>query len=335
MEFIALDSQYVLSELPLFRNNTLPDKLYHYTSIYALKNILETNSLWVTNSKFLNDSTEIKYGYNLICKIAEELKKEKKLSDDFYMLIIDNLNYLIDSKLNGIYVFSLAKEKDSLLLWSNYSNFEGYNLGINVKDFLQQVEKYGEISGAKKSFNVSMDTEIYMRTVTLKEDLIQTDKYFNDKNEFFMSYNEVIYDKEKQIEYIKYILTNVNTYYMKHYDEKYLKKLQRFTGSLLMELYNVLLFFKEPAFKQEEEYRIIFIKNNSSKEFKNHRILNGSFIPYIELRFKESNFPLDSLSIGPRNNSDIALIGLKSFLHKNNFNINKINLYNSKIPLRY
>ena len=38
---------------------SLPDELYHYTGIYGLRGIIESQTLWATHYKYLNDSEEI------------------------------------------------------------------------------------------------------------------------------------------------------------------------------------------------------------------------------------------------------------------------------------
>ena len=39
---------------------SLPDELYHYTGIHGLKGIVESQTLWATHYKYLNDAEEIR-----------------------------------------------------------------------------------------------------------------------------------------------------------------------------------------------------------------------------------------------------------------------------------
>lgn len=50
----------------------LPPVLYHYTTAKGLLGILQTGQLWATNSRFLNDPTEIEYATKLFRRVAEE-----------------------------------------------------------------------------------------------------------------------------------------------------------------------------------------------------------------------------------------------------------------------
>ncbi len=40
---------------------SLPDELYHYTGIHGLKGIVESQTLWATHYKYLNDAEEIRH----------------------------------------------------------------------------------------------------------------------------------------------------------------------------------------------------------------------------------------------------------------------------------
>ena len=101
--------------------------------------------------------------------------------------------------------------------------------------------------------------------------------------------------------------------------------------------YNVQL-SKNKSFIQEEEHRLIVTikEEKDRKKFVQFRPHNGAFIPYIELCFEE-NFPIESVTIGPRNNIDIAEKGLKMFLMSLGYKVGKsgVEIIKSNIPLRY
>ena len=59
----------------------VPDILYHYTTSDGLLGILKDNCFWLTNAYYLNDSTEIKYGNEIIKKIIED--RESKYNDEY------------------------------------------------------------------------------------------------------------------------------------------------------------------------------------------------------------------------------------------------------------
>jgi hypothetical protein len=56
--------------------------LYHYTTADGLKGIVENDELWATSAYYLNDSTEIMYGYQLIDEALEVWRKKANPRED-------------------------------------------------------------------------------------------------------------------------------------------------------------------------------------------------------------------------------------------------------------
>lgn len=56
-------------------------KLYHYTNGIGANGILKSNSLWVTHSNFLDDTTEIKYISVVLEGVILYLNQNKELYD--------------------------------------------------------------------------------------------------------------------------------------------------------------------------------------------------------------------------------------------------------------
>lgn len=105
--------------------------------------------------------------------------------------------------------------------------------------------------------------------------------------------------------------------------------------------------FKNPIFSQDEEYRIIF-NVNKRLDVIQYRSSNGVFLPYIEVKFEsglennEKRLPIDGITIGPKNNLDIAKKGLELFLNSKGYKTvsndrkqGKIYIKKSEVPLRY
>ncbi|BBH24141.1 hypothetical protein Back11_54860 [Paenibacillus baekrokdamisoli] len=100
-------------------------------------------------------------------------------------------------------------------------------------------------------------------------------------------------------------------------------------------------FFKDPCFSHEEEYRVVFfqhdIDHNEAKY--NQKVLfrekSGIITPYIEVRPLTSSkkLPIQSITIGPKNNVDNAQVGLEFLLIKQGYD--SISVERSRIPLRY
>ena len=98
------------------------------------------------------------------------------------------------------------------------------------------------------------------------------------------------------------------------------------------------MFFKKACFEGEHEYRFVFMCIHSDECEKMHsnekqffRIKDGVFIPYTKQKITLLDC-IDTILVGPKNNSDIAVKGLQYFFANKKVNIN---IAKSEMPLRY
>lgn len=287
----------------LISNYEKINKLCHYTSAEALRSILENNSLWMTHINYMNDSEEIFYAIELIESCLENITNKyvvKRISD-----FIEKLKH--EKIIKDAFLLSLSCDNDSTSLWNNYSKNGGYNI----------------------SFNSSFWDEIKLSHLCFGGVELTKSNPENDSKSYKYSYmfKKVIYDDYEQIKRINIIIKAMVDLVDK--DEKDLKtKL-----SLLEEyLFNEIYFYKRSGHNSESEYRfmIYFLNKETSKSFIKHRILNGSFVPYIELKLNKNYF--DYITIGPRHNMDFVQNGLKSYLECDN---KDIEVKTSNLKLRY
>ncbi|MDF2819878.1 MAG: hypothetical protein K0R15_319 [Clostridiales bacterium] len=108
--------------------------VFHYTSAFALENILKGRKLWITKSDFLNDETEYKYDIELSKTIFKE-KRYKYINDNMF----HEIEKQIKSNLKRSFIFSTSRNTDSINLWSNYSNNDGYCIGFNLEDMEKRI----------------------------------------------------------------------------------------------------------------------------------------------------------------------------------------------------
>jgi hypothetical protein len=55
------------------KNQTKPTTIYHYTNFESLKGILESRCLWLTNYRYLNDSSEINYSCDEVLELIQRI----------------------------------------------------------------------------------------------------------------------------------------------------------------------------------------------------------------------------------------------------------------------
>ena len=264
---------------------------------------MESGTIRFSNALYLNDKEEVTYSYKLIFNLIDEMPELNqrlfsKIKNHFYTKYTNIINGSDDFGYKyEYYTISFSTESDNLTLWNNYAkgqNYTGYNIGFCKKDLIADMVKIG----------------------------------------FNSVYGNIIYDKKKQITVLKIIFEKWNKQY-----EKALKntKNQDKLADTLFELIDILsvisLFFKNPHFKDEKEYRIIFINNSGANFAKQTKICekNGLFIPYIEYKFLKKT--VSSINIGPTLEESIFYTSTCRML--SNFGYEKKTVNRSKIPLRF
>ncbi|MFT3844520.1 MAG: DUF2971 domain-containing protein [Lacibacter sp.] len=108
--------------------STTPSRLYHYCSIESLYHIVKSRSIWLSNSRQMNDSDEniwIEKYFPIIYDYFKEAKYAKLLSDSIDI-------YKWNS--NPPFIFCLSANKDLLSQWRAYSeDGHGVSIGFNIK----------------------------------------------------------------------------------------------------------------------------------------------------------------------------------------------------------
>ncbi|HIX28499.1 MAG TPA: DUF2971 domain-containing protein [Candidatus Blautia stercoravium] len=287
------------------------EKIFHYTDLRALKGMVTEQSFWVTKSDFLNDKYEFRYAYKVIRKVCEKMIP----GEENRHLVISGLKHqleMIDNVmenrvLSGWYVLSFSRQRDSLLLWTEFGKSQGYCLEFEYSSLADSLE-----SG------------------------IMLDGY-------------VIYEKEQQKKLIEATINHLlGEKGRSSLKEKLLSEGKKVTEE---ELYPFLMefavcsfvysmFFKKECFREEKEYRFVFWAFHEEEEGSgmaltpmHFREKNQTLIPYIEVRYQqEGESPICAITVGPKNNSDLAVRGIQYFLRNEKIDIP---VYESKIPLRY
>ncbi len=132
--------------------------IYHYTSAEGLRGIIENNEIWLTNTAFVNDTTE--------CKALQE-KKDLFINEEFSNEYIREawFNFIKHQyNRNTMYIISFSRGKESLEQWRAYGNFRigfetkklvksNFNLyecvyhKQEIKDWILEKEKVNEWKG--------------------------------------------------------------------------------------------------------------------------------------------------------------------------------------------
>lgn len=304
-------------------------RIYHYTSADGLQSILEKGRLRFSDVQFLNDKSEYNYILKPLKIVCDSLVKSYHIS---YLSIEQLLEknyefrdlevYHKDGKLKfnstnmRYYIFCASKQKDSLGMWNYYvknGNYQGYNLGFTIN---QMLNCFDTINESKVS----------------------------------VLYGDVIYDESMQIEILSALLNEklnrlekVIEILKKQPEEKrdinIERAYQQGIGEIIDKIEGLRLFFKDVAFKNEEEFRFVMKIPSDNAILGNenlgtgYTIKNGIFTPYCDIAFDKQK-TISSIMISPIMEDTLARNGLERAIQY--YNCSKdIKIDQSSIPIRY
>lgn len=286
------------------------DKIFHYTSANALKGICE-KEFWATEHGFLNDPNEFNIGTEIFAKIVKEKVSDATLAKKIIEKARDEVaelqrpgNLNEDIAYSGSYIISFCLDEDSMLMWSEYSNFMGYCMKFDFEKLLHSFNKEPDWHGRV----------IYKPSEQLK-------------------YMGNALDEMFKICADEYSLTKWDD--LKDCSGKVIHEVSM-DFAIVCLFYN--MFFKKECFSGEREYRMIFscihdkgLCKPENREKQYFRIKDEVLIPYVKEKFNSMDC-LESVIIGPKNKSDIAQKGLWSLFR--NLGIN-VDVKKSDVLLRY
>lgn len=114
----------------LYYKHEVGDIIYHYTSLETLIHIVEKQTLWATNSRFLNDREEYIHGVKLLTKTLENFINRENF--EIIKALIPGLEKI--SKINH-FITCFSRNGDLLSQWRAYANDgKGISIGFNRKD---------------------------------------------------------------------------------------------------------------------------------------------------------------------------------------------------------
>lgn len=252
------------------------EKIYHYTTIDALINIVSGKELWVTKWDYLNDMDELTVAEDVCAIVLREENVKSEVIQDVKKYIKENIRG--KALLDSYYICSFSRNRDNQLLWSNYSNYDGVNIEVDFAKFRENL-----------NLSIMWDGLVNYDLESQKECLIKTfyDEFIDVDD--FGNINSLKEINNLQGEAYELLISHM---------------------SIICELYS--MFFKRSCFKGEDEYRFVLTVDKEKKiSFRNK---NSIVIPYIKKEIKNIDF-ITRITIGPTNQIDIATKGIKELLH--------------------
>ena len=287
--------------------------IYHYTSLDGFQGIIESEDMWLTESAFLNDSSEIVHGMQLSQEIFENLEIDCEPIKGY----LSNLIHTPVDKLPRINIGCFSNARNNLSQWRGYGGNVGISIGFKAKDFMRA---FGYPDCNLR--NVLYDEE-------KKRSLMKT---------FFLFHVEAYRrDSKRKINVLQRGMTYKDHLPITGYDTV--------MHSLYFEL---IASCKHSDFGDEHEVRLFYAEHpdvldsaNLSPAKTRFRKGNGFLAPYTTIEdirisgqndFRRERLPIEEVMIGPSPRADLAAISVRRFLDSQGYS--DIPVITSKSPYR-
>jgi hypothetical protein len=265
-----------------------PEALYHYTSLESACKILEARKLWASRVYFLNDASEVEYGADIVSECIDSCFGIPEFLRQFFR--------------RGPY-----GEESEFIRQIRTAPVHVFCLSRNP-DSLSQWRAYGESGGGV--------------AIGFRKNGLRRIKAAGERNLPF----RVIYEKDDQLAVLREplaIVTDISNRISVEIPDQLDFWKQAF-GELALFAFR----FKNPAFREEEEWRLFWLNDKPEVRFRlasDGKIL----VPYIEAAF--SHEAVCKIVQGPLARPEVGESSLKEFLREN---YGHVEVTASGIPLR-
>jgi hypothetical protein len=296
-----------------YGTRTMPDILYHYTDAAGLKGIVESGVLRATHVAFMNDVTEYLHASLLL---DEHVQLESaRTKDRLKLSVLAEMRKWIAKRPENArpyFVVCFSTKENSLNQWRAYGRGEGgFSIGFDGHALAAQVIKDGRLG--------------------------------------FIA--PVIYDRDEQERFVEAFLAWVL--------DEYPRRACRYAGAnqdghrsawtqrMIEMLASVAPMMKNPAFFEEDEWRLIHLTHSQASV----RFLPKptGLVPFVELKLGvpqsgtpyqvellgrnlPDRLPIKVLWSGPGRATDTSLLAGRTLLEQ--FSYDGVRLEASKIPYR-
>jgi len=291
---ISSSTARLLHEIEQPGANATPDKpIFHYTSSSGVIPILQGRTIWASNARFLNDSSELILAYKIVAEIANEKKESwnirrqgsganfQSLADTtegkLLHLIVHEMNSIEINKNLDAYIACFCNADDMLSQWRGYAGSGGYSLGLCPRVLLESARATASTIGSTK-------TRVILQQVVYEHD------------EWRAIVNRLI---DEMLESVLNHASKVNYAYVDQLLERYISALSKSVA-------RAAPFLKDRGFKEENEIRLSLYTNSSVGSY-GFRSTDMGIVPYVSVPLGDA---LISVRVGPSRNYELQMRSL-------------------------
>lgn len=259
----------------------LSGPLHHYTSLDALLSIVKTKSLWATNVRYLNDSSESELGLKLMRQVAEEARKTAEGIDSEFLTHL--VEWLDGHRLKGesVYVLSFSERHNQLSQWRGYTNY-GQGVCLSIDSFLL-VERMQAQGWTFQNCRYNQISQLTWADAILSR----------IRREAATNYTGIEEDKRKGFDAV--------------------------LQNCLSELLQVSATIKHEAFAEEREVRFISPMINIDDDRVAYRVKGTTRVPYVHFRLVngEDNLAIRQIMVGPGSTQNLMQSTITRVVNEN------------------
>ena len=256
--------------------------LFHYCPNSSFVSIIKSQSIWLSDLSLSNDHLEGKWVRRIFAKSCEDAGLEKHKIQK----LLEHMDGLI--KIAGAAGFCVSQEPDLLSQWRGYADKgAGVSIGF-AKEYLEKLSK----GDPNRKIGFSLQQIEYIEAKQIELIKKETD-------------NILKYVAQGSLNFPRVSLLSIE-------DEETKKKQKKAFHNMS---FSFLLFFphlytlKNPAFREENEWRLIGILPQGHKETDvgmlsdlEYREANDHIIPYFTAELADIGIPpITEIVLGPRN----------------------------------
>jgi len=303
-------------------------KLYHYTTWEGLQGIIENQTLWATNYKFLNDYSEIIFfkdklisliypyvldGFKELIKHRPDVKQKINRKGGLQKVVQHDAKGLVDAQYEAlgdeIYILSFCGQAERTSIANNglLSQWRGYGTGGGAA-LVFDTKKLEEI--------LAIEAKRFEYSAVIIADII----YSDDEQKL-----------QKELSDDLAILADIAKLFFNH--KNLSKKIMAEAEKGFYPFVKCISRYKHYGFSEENEVRVVALptvidgeylklaKENGLKlmqeKKKNFRRKKGKSIPYIELfNSDDIDLPIEKIIIGPHKQKETRAAALRKRLRK-------------------
>lgn len=276
--------------------------LYHYTTASGLQGILESNRIWATELRFLNDERELQFGIDLL---ASELQRQVTQRDARPSLskIVEVLS--VHRILRHYFVACFCEQGDLLSQWRGYASPGGYALGFAVHDceLPEWVAPFFPVTYDRQSAQSMAST---WASAT-------TDRFLS------------VFDERLDSAIAEPSPEAAITQLIEEFGHDQFNEMEAIAATL-----------KDPNFSEEREWRIVAESHPQASGDREVLFRSGPLgpTPYIKvpMSFDRTSLPLREIIVGPGPNSRARAEAVRMLLWKHGYH--EVPVVTSKVPYR-